>query len=98
MLAEHFTRGAPHDAGAHQVAVFGESAEQCAITDDVDEPRHTARETLNFAQRPVGKYLARGAGDPQAMAHVGGRLVIGQRIEVITPGDALRELPQLDAA
>ena len=32
------------------------------------------------------------------MAHVRGSLVARQRVEVIAAGDALRELPQLDAA
>ena len=49
-------------------------------------------------KRAVREDLARGAGDAQAMAHVGGGFVARQRIEVIAPGDALRELAQLDAA
>ena len=57
------------------VAVLGERAEQGAIADDVDEPRHAAREPLDLAQRAVGEHFARGAGDAQAMTHVGGGLV-----------------------
>ena len=48
-------------------------------------------------KRAVREDFARGAGDAQAMAHVGGGLVAGQRIEVIAAGDALRELAQLGA-
>ena len=95
---KHFARGAAHDAGADQVAVFGERAQQGAIADDVDESRHATREPLDFPQGAIGEYFARGAGDAQAMAHIGRGLVARQRIEVVTPGDALRELAQLDAA
>jgi hypothetical protein len=38
-----------------------------------------------------------GAGDAQPMAHVRGRLLAGERVQVIAAGDALRQLAQLIA-
>src|SRR6185436_12111432 len=62
-----------------------------------DEAWYAAGEPPHFTQPEAGKDLARGAGNPQAVTHIGRAFVGRQRREVIAAGDALRELAQLGA-
>ena len=71
--------------------------EECAVTDDVDDARHAARQAEHLAQRPGSEDIGGGARDAQPVAHVGGGLLARQRVQVIAAGDALRELAQLVA-
>jgi hypothetical protein len=96
-LAEHLTGRAPDDVAGHHVPVLGEGAQQGAVADDVDQARHATRQSPHLAQGAVREHFLRGTGDAQAVTHVGRGLVAGERIEVVTTGDALRELPQLGA-
>jgi hypothetical protein len=70
-------------------------AEQRAVGDHVDDSRHAAGEPVELAHRAGREQVARRARDPRAMADVGERLGLAQRLEVVAAGDALRELAEL---
>jgi hypothetical protein len=70
-------------------------AEQCTVRNDIDDARHAARKAVELALRPGREEVARCAGDARAVAEVGERLVLPERLEVVAAGDALRELAQI---
>src|SRR5438552_13422616 len=79
------------------MAVERISAEERAVADDVDHPRHAVREPEDLVERMRAQDVGGRARDAEPMAHVGAGLPARERIQVIAPGDALRELPQLVA-
>ena len=71
-----------------------EGAQQRAIADVVDHPRHAARAAVDHAQSGRGEDHLALSGYLQAMTHVGARLSEGERSQVVARGDPLRQLPQ----
>ena len=80
---------------AGPVVFLGERAEQRAIADHVDHARDAAAQPVDLAQRRRREHFRRGAGHAHAVLHVARGLLGGERIEVVTARDALRQLAQV---
>ncbi len=86
---------AAHQRPVHRRLLARVGAEQGAVGDDVDDARHAVGQPVQLAHRAGREDFATCAGDAQAMADVGERLALAQRLQVVAPGDALGELAEL---
>ena len=84
-----------HEPRVDAALILRVGREQRAVGDDVDEARNAARVLVERVDGALRENVALRAGDAQPMAHVRARLVLAQRLQVIAPGDALRDLPHL---
>ncbi len=77
------------------MAIHRVRPEQGTIANNVDDPRHSAREAIHLVKRRRGEQFVGGASDAEPVSHVRRRLVLGQRIQVVAAGHALCQLAQL---
>ena len=83
-------------AASTAVLPSGVGAEQRAVAQQVDAPRHAARQLVDAAQRrAVERERAAHARHREPVADVLRRLLLRQRLEVVARDDALRELLEL---
>ncbi len=96
-LAVDFARGAPDGERLDPVVSRGVGAQQRAVADDIDQARDSARETADQEAGRRAEQRPFDTGDSDPVPDVVPRLPTRQRLQMVTRGNALSDLPQLVA-
>ena len=82
-------RGGVDAGGIDRRRVFTEGVEEGSRGERVDQTRNAAAQRMNLDHRFAAEWIARSAGNANAMFDVIERLLLRQRAERVTQSDAL---------
>ena len=96
-FAKYFTCGLFYNRRRGSGAVFHIGAQQGAVAEDIDQPRHTIAQAIEQPDTLVGKQLDVLPGDSQAVIDIGPDLFPVKRLQMVARGNALRQLAHFRA-